>query len=195
MESLIVGLASLVAGVSIQRAFLGNLGSKLRAREQAFQFHALRDELQLLIAEGRMSTSSLTHDFLMKFLNFCIRNAGALKLREILEMAERVKNTPGKNQFSRVMEDIQKHDSEVQQLAQKFFFALANMLVSNDWLVRGGVETAKAIATSWRAIKPFIQILQSGMSTFLGIFMPTKVKAVRQAQWYFDQANRLNPCS
>lgn len=194
MESFIAGLASLVLGIWIERALLANLAAKLRVKEQAFQFHALRDELQLLVAEGRIDPSSDVYEFLMQMTNFCIRNAGVLKLREVLEIAERVKSKIANNEFKRIIEDIQKQDVQVQQLAQKFFFAVANMLISNDWLVRCGVQMATAIAKGLRTVTPVVALVHRGTTAILDVVTPTKVEAVREARWYVELGNRLNPC-
>lgn len=195
MEGLLIGLASLAFAVCIQRVFLGNLNAKLRAKEQAFKFHALRDEVQRAVAEGRLDRSSLTYNFLIRMLNFAIRNAGVMKLREILEISEKVKSSVETSQFSRIAADVQKHDAEVQQITQKFFFAFAHMLIANDWIVQGGVKAATVVSTSLMVIKPLAQAFNKGMSALCGVITPTKAKAVREAQWYYDRGNRLNPCS
>lgn len=193
-ESLVVGLFSLLLALGIQRAFLGSIGSKLRAREQAFQFHSLRDSLQLFVAEGRVDPSSITYGFLITFLNFSIRNAGALKLREVLALAEKVKKTANQDDFLRVIEDIQKHDRGVQDLAQNCFLSVGNMLISNDPLVRWGVRTARTIASSSVAIRPLIELVDRVAASLLKIVTPTKVKAVREAQWYLDRSSQLSLC-
>jgi hypothetical protein len=41
-----------------------------------------------MVAEGRVSPSSLTYVFLITMLNFAIRNAGVVKLREIIMMSQ-----------------------------------------------------------------------------------------------------------
>jgi hypothetical protein len=195
IESFMIGLTSLVVALWIQRAFLVNRTAKLRATEQAFQFHAFRDDLQLYVAEGRIDPSSPTYDFLMQMVNFSIRNAGALKLREMLAITEKVKSKVDKNSFKKVAEDIHKQDIQVQELVQRFFFAMANMLISNDWIVRCGVRTASTIAVGVKTLTPAVKVVHYTVTAILRIVTPTKVKAVREARWYLDQGNRLKvPC-
>lgn len=194
MDALLFGLAWVIVAMSIQRAFLTGRSRTLRAREQAYQFHTLRDELQLFAAGGRIETSSLAYSFLIQSLNLAIRNAGLLKLREILELSERVRKTIEKTNFEAIYDDIQRHDSAVRELAGRVFFAFATMLIANDWLVSAGLNMRRRILTSWGIIKPIIKFADSLATAFLNVFAPTKVQAVDQARLYRNWAERLGTC-
>lgn len=193
MDGFLFGLACICAAVATWGILLRPRARKIAAADQAFRLHSLRDELQILVAEGRLEPSSPTHDFLMTMLNFAIRNAGSVKLREVLQIARNVKDHIGKTQFEDLLADVERHDGAVQELFQRFFLTFGNMLVSNDWIVRTGVRTVSAISTSWRAFGPAVRALDKGASIFVGLLTPTKGQAVREARWYFERAKRLNP--
>ena len=195
MDGLIVGLITIAIASAIERIFIEHTTSRLRAKEQAFKFHALRDRLQLLVAEGQVEASSLTYAFLMRMLNFSIRNAGAIGLRQTLEFSEKVRKNIGEGQFDVVAKDISKHGAEVQKLAQEFFGTFAWMLVSNDWLVKSGVRAASAVRTSWKFLRPLALAVHKAIGCILNLVAPTKIKAVHEARWYSDQANTLGLCT
>lgn len=195
MEGILVGLSSLVVALSVQRIFLEKYGSRLRSKEQAFQFHALRDDLQLLVAEGSLSTSSLTCDFLMRMLNFAIRNAGVIRLREIVDLSERIRRGAANTPFSAIDADIRKHDARVQELAQRFFETFAVMLVSNDWLVWSGVRVLNTVRTSWTAARPLVRAINRIMTTILSLVSPVRLRAVRDARWYSERASGFKTCA
>lgn len=139
MDGVILGLASLAVWIGIGRVMLERRSSSLRAKEQAYKFHSIRDELQLLAAEKRIDVSSRSYEFLIYVLNFSIRNAGVVKIREIIALSEKIRKDTSGNQFSNIMDEIKKSDVQVQKLAQEFFQTFAWMLISNDRLVRYGV--------------------------------------------------------
>lgn len=195
MDGLVVGLVTIAIAGAIERVFIEHTTSRLRAKEQAFKFHALRDQLQLFVAEGQVETSSPTYAFLMRMLNFSIRNAGAIGLRQTLEFTEKVRLNIGEGQFDLVAKDINKHGADVQKLAQQFFGTFAWMLVSNDWLVRSGVHAASAVRTSWKFVRPLALAVHKAVGAVLHLVAPTKIKAVREARWYSDQANTLGLCA
>ncbi len=194
METALFGLSWLVVAMAIQRAFLAGRSRTLRAKEQAYRFHALRDELQLMAAEGRVETTSLTYNFLMQSLNLGTRNAGLMKLREILELSEKVRRTVEETHFEAIYSDIQKHESSVRDLAGRIFFMFANILIANDWLVSAGLSTRRKILTSWGLIRPVVRLADIFATRILAVFAPTKVQAVDQARLYRNWAERLGTC-
>lgn len=194
MDGVIVGLASLLVWVGIGRILLERKSSSLRAKEQAYRFHAMRDELQLLAAERKIDTSSESYGFLISVLNFSIRNAGVVKLREIIEVSERVRRETSGSEFNGIMEDLRRHGPQVQRLAQEFFETFAWMLISNDRLVKYGVAAAGAVKTSLNALQPAIKGANRAVTYSLSFIAPSKVRAVRDARWYSEKARILGTC-
>ena len=66
MAMTIFALSILAAGFAVMLLTLQHRVPKLKAKEQAFRFHALRDQLQLLAVEGRISTTSVGYEGLMR---------------------------------------------------------------------------------------------------------------------------------
>lgn len=186
MDGLLVAVISLAAVIALQRIFLFRSGG-IKGRQQAFALHALRDDLQLMVANNQVERTSVTYDFLMTMLNFAIKNAGVVKLRDLLVLSNKVRSDVVHRSFENVQGDIKKHSPEVQELSAKFFFVMANMLVSNDWIVNYGVKAAKLIV-------PPIKIFASIMSKFLRVVMPERVEAVSDVRRYRDWGNRLHSC-
>lgn len=193
MVPTLIALASCVVALGVQLAYLSKRDRILRAKEQAFQFHALRDELQLFVVQERMHPSALTYEFLMQMLNFSIKNAGVLKLREALALTEKVKERVDETRFEAILADVKKHDPEVQELTGKFFLAFANMLVSNDWIVRAGVGVARRVATGWKVLGPIIRMLDTIATAFFRLVTPIRVEAVHEVRRYRIWARCASP--
>ena len=159
---------------------------KLKAKEQAFRFHALRDELQLLAVEGYISTSSVSYVVLVRMLNVAIRNPGLMRLRDVLRMATIARNTvERKRTFEEFQEDLQHHDPKVQQLASNCFLAFMTMLISNDSLVRLAFEAA-----DWSVVRSMFRHSRG----LLRHVVPTHTEAVDMARWYSQNGGHLAHC-
>lgn len=187
MVGLFVALGSLGLVVIGERIYFSGMEQRLKAKEQAFKFHALRDDLQLLVANGQVEPSALTYTCLMGLLNFAIRNAGVMKLRDILALSRKIQTDVNQKNFQDIQADIKRHDAAVQELSQRVFFALADMLISNDWLVRTGVKAQNSI-------EPAVRLLNRIAGAVLRIINPERVQAVGAARRYFDWGNQLSPC-
>jgi len=143
MENLVFGLVVLALGVTVQRLFLMDREQLLRANEQAFEFHKLRDELQLAAAEGIIKQNSLPFEFLMQMFNIAIKNAGILTLTQSLALAKRVAGKSDRGKYEAVLSEIQKHDPRIQGLAARFFSAFATMLIANDWFISAVISLTR----------------------------------------------------
>jgi len=194
MEGLIFGLVVLSIAVTCERGVLARNATRHRIDEQAFRFHGLRDRLQTFVAEGRLAPTSLTCDFLMRMINFAIRNAGVIRLRDLVEMASDVEKEVKETRFEAICADIQQHDSDVQQLAAEFFLTFTSVLVSNDWLVRAGFAMKMYVAGSWDLLQPIMKGLDGFAQGCLGVINPTRAEAVAHARRYSEWGHKLATC-
>lgn len=184
MELLIFSLSIFTLGLSIEISFLCRRIPRLNMKEQAFRFHALRDELQLSAVNGDIPVTSLSYRMLMLMLNIAIRNAGLMKLRDILMMTETVRKQLGRSNAEELQNDIQRHGPKVQELASKCFTVFADMLVANDYIVRLVMAAVHS---------PFVKYAVLPLFRMLKPLAPTHAQAVRQAKWYSDKGMRLSP--
>src|SRR3990172_9594942 len=88
MTGIIAAFGFLAIALGIQRAFLLRHETVLRIREQAFRFHALRDNLQLFSLDGKIQSTSPSYGFLVSLTNLGIKNAGKLNVLDILRAAK-----------------------------------------------------------------------------------------------------------
>lgn len=117
----------------------------LRTMEHQHRFHGLRDELQELALRGVLSVDSATYSFAMWIINVAIRNAGEMKLRDALWLAERVDShvrRAGKD----VWDDFRRQPEEVHRLVGRTFVELGRLMAANDPLVAFGLRVH-----SWRS--------------------------------------------
>src|SRR5262249_45306240 len=117
--------------LATQYLFLRSYRIWLRSRTQSYQFHALRDRLQLLAVERKIDQRSPAYNFLIYALNLSIRNAGKLKLRQVVALARCV-DKRGARRREVLVKDIMQQDDEVKQIAAETFTAFGLMLVKND---------------------------------------------------------------
>lgn len=184
MQLLIFSLSIFALGLLIEILMLCRRAPRLNVKEQAFRFHALRDDLQLLAVDGHISVTSLSYHTLMLMLNVAIRNAGLMKLREILVIAETVRKELAQSNAKELQSDIQRHGVKVQELASQCFKAFADMLVANDYIVRLVVAAAHSSLVRY-GVLPVFRMLKP--------LAPVHAKAVSQARWYSEKGMRLAP--
>jgi hypothetical protein len=189
--SLFVGLFFLCVALLVERLMLSGRTHILQAKECAYRFHALRDELQLMAASRRLDTSSLTYSFLMFSLNLAIKNAGTMKLRDILRLADTVKERIEATRFEAIKADITTHDSSVGELAGRIFHTFYEILVSNDRWVSIAISMHRHIRHSWADIRPLLEWIDRRVAAILTVFAPTKVNAAVRARQYQHWAERL----
>jgi hypothetical protein len=177
MSSLVLGLAAGALALFIQRVALCHRGSAVRTAEQAYRFHELRDELQLLVIDGKLSSSSYVYLCLVAIANLCIRNAGVFRLRDLVAMTSQIDQ---KMEGRSVVKAVQEMNPAVQETAGKIFYAFAQMLISNDSIVRFAFHTARFCQPAIEASKWLLVRID-----------PTRTEAFRQARRYLQLAHTM----
>ena len=132
MTPFLVVLVSIALGLWIRLAILRSREVLLKAKEQAFRFHEIRDRLQILNVQGKIEETSVGYKFLMSSLNMAIKNAGTMRLSDVLKISRAVRKNADDIRSERIDKDIRRHGEEARKLSAEFFQALAVMLVSND---------------------------------------------------------------
>ena len=153
--------------------------TRLKTRDQCFRFHDLRDRLQVLAVEHKIEPSSMLHHFLLSMINVAIRNAGVIKLSQLLNISRSVKEEAADgNGFATMQEEIRAYPKEVQVLASEVFSSFALMLVANDdltvWLFKG---LSLLTSLTNEAVVRCIKFLVSKI-------VPRHVQVVREANDY-----------
>jgi hypothetical protein len=158
----------------------------MKVNDQFFRFHDLRDRLQLLGVEHKIGQQSRPYHFLLDMINIAIRNAGVIKLSEMLEMSRKVKNVDGK-EFEKLQAEISSYPKDVQELASEVFGRFAWMLVVNDdiayWMFKGLkilTKTTNVAVASW-------------VKWTIAKIAPKHVQVVREANDFYKLGERLSP--
>lgn len=188
--SIVVALASLALVVAMQRLALRSRARTLKLREQAFRFHAIRDQLQDLAIEGVIKQGAPTYEFLMFAANVAIKNAGILRLRDVLRVARTVDERVQQKRVA-IWRDMKRHPEPVQRLFADTFGSMAAMLIANDWIVRAGVWAAFCAAQAWDMVRPVVQALIRAADTVAGYLSPTHAEAVEKARRFQGIRTRL----
>jgi hypothetical protein len=189
MTSIVVGLVALALAVLIQRLVLVRRARGLKAREQAFRFHAIRDELQALALKGVVDQDDSVYRFVMWTTNLYIRNAGVIKLRDILRIARAVDSevTGG----TKLMYEVKRAPEPLQRLVGDTFTALVETLVANDYIVRAGLAAGRLAARTQKMLRPAIALLTRMGDAIARLIAPTHAEAVEYARKYDDWGGRL----
>lgn len=189
MSAVLVGLVALALAVVLQRLLLVGQARQLTARQQAYRFHAIRDELQSLAISGQAQPDSDLYRFLMWTANLAIRNAGTMKLRDIVSLARAVdKETRPYRPFE---EMIRSSPKPLQHVAVETFESLTAMLVANDSLVRGGLRFANVAVSTWRLCRPVLIFLVRRADAIAQHIAPSHAEAVQYARKYAGLAGRV----
>jgi len=156
----------------------------LKAKEQCFRFHDLRDRLQLLNLEGKIRPDSNVYGFLLLTINIAIRNAGVIKMSQLLEISRSVKSSEG-HEFGKLQADIGQYPKEVQELASEVLNKFAWMLVANDdltvWLFKG-LRILTEVTN---------EAVVRGVKWVVSRIVPNHVRVVREANEYARLGQRL----
>lgn len=191
MTSILVAVVALAIAVAIQRLVLAPRGRVLRAHEQAFRFHTIRDELQTLALKGVVRQDDPVYSFVMWTTNLCIRNAGVIRLRDTLSTARTVDSKVQGESFNRFLRDVKRKPEPLQQLVGQTFIALAEMLVANDHLVRAGLKGAIIAANAWKLLQPALRWFVEAADHVAELLAPTRAQAVVYARKYHNLGGRL----
>ncbi|MEO5825127.1 MAG: hypothetical protein ABIR59_04510 [Gemmatimonadales bacterium] len=195
MIALFVALFVLAMSVAIQSVLLRSHRRLLTAQEQAFRFHAIRDELELMAVNKEISPNDQVFEFVRWTTNVCIQGAGKLTLREALRTVKTIESSlPAEMRGSdhgRFVKAIERRPESLQKLVGEMFFAMATMLVANDFWVRFGLHCAKAINTTNSMLhKPLLKF-QRIVDSAATLLSPTHSEAVSYAREYSEMGHRL----
>lgn len=192
--SVFVGLVAISLVITMERAILSGWDDKMRSAEYCYRFHRLRDELQMMAIQGKLETSSLTYNFLMQSLNLAIRNAGTMKLRDILGIANKVKEHVEATHFDAICEDIAKHGTPVSDLAGHVFSTISEILIANDRLVCIAMAAYRTIKKSVTIVSPIQRAMNSIITPLFRVLTPMRVDAIDSARQYEKWASRIGSC-
>ena len=183
MNAIFVALASMLIGVSLGTLVLYKYARRVNMKEQAFKFHELRDGLQMLAIDGKIEKESKLYEFLLFTINLSIKNAGLMKLSELLSLSKAIDSRMSATPVEQIFADIRRHDQEVQQLSADVFDSLAQMLISNDHLIflLAKISTRIVDGASRNVIKSVARTVLPGHS-----------EALRAALNYRNWGNSLN---
>lgn len=180
-----IGLGAGALSLFMVMAILERRIPKLKAREQSYKLHELRDRLQILIIQDKITVQSATYSFLMPSLNLAIKNAGVLSLSRILELASAVNRNASDRSYPKIVQDVRRHDSEVQKLFDEFLQTLIAMLISNDKITSLMFTAAKYVAKEFN--RAALDILASAGR----LLLPEHTKAVYEAWKYQKLSGRI----
>lgn len=178
MNGIIAGLTFLAIALGIQRAFLLKRETALRVKEQAFRFHALRDNLQLFSLDGKIQQASPSYGFLLALTNLGIKNAGILNVRDILLATKGTIQEVDTTRINRLLDDIRQQGKAFQELAANCFLAFGDMLICNDPIVRWGIRC-------YRFAKPCVG--------WIAKIMPERSSAAHYSQRFRKLGHTLEP--
>jgi hypothetical protein len=178
MNAFVFGLAATALAVMIQWVALSSRRTALHTVEQAYRFHELRDELQMLTLCGQLASTSRVYSCLMGMINVCIRNAGVFRVRDALDIAARVEQRL--KPADRFTEEVRQSEPAVQELAGKVFLSFARMLISNDWIVRSAFKSVHVCQPTIQAFKWLLERID-----------PARTQAFREARRYERMAHSM----
>jgi hypothetical protein len=184
--SLIVALISLAVALLVLRLILQPRANRLRAAQQAFRFHAIRDEVQLLAVQGKVDQSDPCYQFVMQTANLCIRNAGVMKLRDTLAIAQTVTEEM-RCQALAFLKHVRGQPEPMQRVVGETFSALSDMLLANDRLVRVAFKIAILVATTLKWVRPIFRVVTAAFTRVA----PTHAQSVRYAREFHVLGDRL----
>jgi hypothetical protein len=158
----------------------------VKKNAQCFKFHELRDRLQLLVIQGKIQPGSEPYDFLLFTINIAIKNAGIIKLSDVVSISRMVKREAD-GEFDKLQRDTERHSAEVQALASEVCGRFAMMLVANDdvtaLLFKGLSILTKLTNEAFVACVKWI----------VAKLAPKYVQVVREANDYDRLGQRLAP--
>jgi hypothetical protein len=185
MIPIVVGLTATATALLMGLLILQRRDTVLRAREQAYEFHELRDRLQTLAIGGQLETRSVAYAFLIESLNLAIRNAGVMRLSQVLKVARAVKTNADNLGTEQIIEDVHQQGKDTQKLYHDFFGALIRMLVSNDHLTSWmfSLATFSAEALNRAAVRAITSVGRA--------LLPERTDAIYEARRYQRWRSRV----
>lgn len=193
ISSMIVALSVIAVALTFERLYLRSRKQKLRAAEQVFVFHRLRDELQLLVIEDKLNMSSRIYRSLLTMLNLGIRNGSSLRASELVRIVRSVEQPKDSLTSDDFVQHVKLHDQEVQRFVAVCYFEFAKMLLMNEPLY-----TAWRVSTSWirflvhKAWNPSFRL---EVHPLLRSLFPESIEIYRTAAAYRNAGNTLRECA
>jgi hypothetical protein len=187
MQALILGLVLVAGLLTIQRMMLRGQTKIARLEKQAYQFHAIRDTLQLYAVEGSIDRSSETYCFIMWLTNFSIKNAGSMKFSSLVTTAAELEKTVERK--ITLFDDIKRHNDRIRDLAAESFMSFGHMLIINDPLVRVLARARRAAVHGGRLFTPIVTFSDKLAAGLAG--RSTRAKAVTAARKYIGWGRDL----
>jgi hypothetical protein len=185
MNAILAALVACALAFLIERVMLQKHARRLKASEQAFRFHAIRDELQLLAMHGEVRTDSRVYQFLLWTANVAIHNAGVFKIRDMIAIAHQVRTRMEVVAASRSFDEAVKAEPKaVQHITGETFDALAAMLVANDALVRMGWSCSQVASGALHGFRVVIRPLIRTIDALAASLVPHRLEAVYYAREY-----------
>src|SRR5260221_14071749 len=90
MNAIFAALFSVLIAISLGTLLLYKYERRLKLKGQSFRFHELRDKLQLLAIDGKIQKTSQLYEFLLFTINLAIKNAGLMKLSQLLGLSKAI---------------------------------------------------------------------------------------------------------
>jgi len=189
MIPIVVGLATAAIGLLLAMSVLERRSPRLRATEQAYRLHELRDRLQLLAIQRDTDIRSVSYSFMMSSLNLAIRNAGIMSLSQVLEISRAVKRNADDITFEQIFNDVKQRGAAIQKLYEDFFQILTLMLISNDHLTSIMFMLAKLGA------RAFNRVIVRTVTSIGKVLLPERTEAVYEARQYQRWTRRVHALS
>lgn len=187
MTSILVALTATLIGLSIEFAVLRKRKSQLRRKGHTYRFHELRDRLQLLNLQGKLENTSISYKFLMSSINLAIKNAGTMRLSDVLQISRAVKKEAECITIKQIAEDSRRQSAEAATVLADFFQALTAMLISND-------SITSIMFTVTRLLAALLNQAAFGAVVSVGkALAPEQAEAVDEAREYQRWGNVLAP--
>lgn len=158
MSAIVATMTGVCLGLSI--LYLGLLASTWRHRRavQTYRFHAIRDDLDMLLVTGELKADDELARFLRFVLNLGIASAGDMGLRRAVQVAqtidERLPDAPGVTGKD-LLADAASRGEAVQHVVAGTFLALADMLLANDLLALAAIRVQAMVARVRAMFKPW----------------------------------------
>lgn len=180
-NSLLAGLAGVSIALVVQRLALRKHKKSARSTLQAFQFHDARDRLQELAISGAIEPDSPTYRFLWMAINLAIKNAGAMRLRDVMRVASEV-DREAREQYQQLVEDLEDQPESVRDLYVSVMHTLTETLIANDVLVRLGYRVGMTVGHLTGGMRQLGATVLRLMDRVAEVVAPARTEAVKQAR-------------
>lgn len=187
MNAILVALFSAFLAMTMGTLILRKHARPAKYREQSFRFHDLRDRLQVLAVEGKIDRGSSAYDFLEFTINLAIRNAGVMKLSEVLRLSKTIESRMAVKKTEDVFASFRRQDEQVQNLAADVFNSLGVMLISNDDLT---YVLAKVVELGANKVKGLARL---AVKKIASVVFPERSAALSEAKKFRHWGSALTP--